>query len=183
MFFVFYLFSTWRVWREICPTSSRARWFKANVSYHFIPKTNPSEKEWFRSRRLLKRFGALSLSCFRSAIFSRRDDQADSVTGQFNLFVVIITSWLNSGESIVPEPRSSGDLTFGLIKKTWSLFSEILLPPYDRLPPRQTPGKLFSTSLAINWKCFSADAFSLGGYYRTKRVFTFSWLLPFYTYL
>lgn len=40
--------------------------------------------------RLLKRFGALSR--FPRAIFSPRDDQADSVTGQFNLFVVIITS-------------------------------------------------------------------------------------------
>jgi hypothetical protein len=41
--------------------------------------------------RLLKRFGGF-LSRFRRAIFSRRDDQADSVTGQFNLSVVIITS-------------------------------------------------------------------------------------------
>jgi len=74
--------------------------------------------------RLLKHFDSFSLSFSLSlslslffylsvfpissaAIFSRRDDQ-DSVTGQFNLFVVIITSWLNSGESIVPQLRPTG---------------------------------------------------------------------------
>lgn len=69
-----------------------------------------AERDDLDPSRLLKRFGALSffLSYFRRAIFSRRDDQADSVTGQFNLFVVIITSWLNSGESIVPRPRLAG---------------------------------------------------------------------------
>jgi len=56
------------------------------------------ERNGLDPSRLLKRFGSLSLSLslclsyFRYAIFSRRDDQADSVTGQFNLFVVIITS-------------------------------------------------------------------------------------------
>lgn len=153
-----------KYYRGTWPVSARERDDLKLIFHHFVCggvlislKRSSSVVYWNVSAVL---FG------FRRAIFSQRDDRADSVTGQFNLFVVIITPWLNSGCSIVPEtppfpPR--GGLTSGLIKKTWSLFSEV--PRGSRLSPRRPPGKPFPSSttfLAINWKCFSLDAFLLG---------------------
>lgn len=62
----------------------------------------------------------LSVFCFRHAIFLRGAVGADTVTVQFNLFAVIITSWLNRPSRLSEGFHSAGGLTFGLIKKTWS---------------------------------------------------------------
>lgn len=76
-------------------------------------------------RSLLNRFVGLLFPA--RDLSSRGAVRADSVTVQFNLFAVIITSWLNRPSRLSEGFRSWGKdgLTFGLIKKTRSPFSEV----------------------------------------------------------